>query len=72
MNTIVTTVADIDYGAGPQTSHTFVDCRYKVDEVGALHIYRGDGNVAAFAPGEWQTVVRGEILSEAGTMEGGR
>lgn len=70
MNTTVITFDQIDYGAGPSDRVTFVDSKYVVDtDDGTLHVYRGDGNVGSFPHGSWRAVVRGEVVSEAGTME---
>lgn len=48
----------------PDDPHVFVDCRWKVDETGSLHIFRApsDGDrggaamVAAFGAGSWSLV----------------
>lgn len=70
MNTTVITTDEHDFGAGRDRRVEFVDCRWKVDERGALHIYqlvnRGSASplnvpVAAFAPDAWLTVTNGSI-----------
>jgi len=65
MNTIVLSVEPLDFGAGPQVRHTFVECTHHIDG-GTLHIVSQDprvkGNVAGFAPGEWRGVVRGTVV----------
>lgn len=75
MNTTVITVDAHDFGAGRDRRVEFVDCRWKVDDRGALHIYqlapRGSGApahlpVAAFAPDAWLTVTNGSIHGAEG------
>lgn len=66
VNTTVLTVDEMDFGAGPQRTHVFVGCTHHV-EGDTLHIVskaNGDrGNVAAFPPGVWRAVVRGQIAN---------
>lgn len=44
----------------PDDPHIFVDCKWKVDERGCLHIFRASGDrntmVAAFGCGSWHLV----------------
>lgn len=72
MNTTVITVNPHDFGAGMSTRVEFVDCRYKVDDTGWLHIYQnvrhttGPQNlpVATFAPGTVAAAVNGSISGD--------
>lgn len=70
MNTTVITADAHDFGAGPQHRHTFVDCRWHVDNAGTLHIVRarGNGNSAAFAAGAWVSATDGSkvVAAEVG------
>lgn len=67
MNTTVLTAEPVDFGAGPQARHTFVDCRWHVDDSGTLHSVRerGQGNSAAFARGCWSSVSDGRSIVAA-------
>lgn len=66
MNTVIILRGPIDFGTGESSDRvTLVDTTYTVTD-GHLHVYRKDGELAAaFAPGEWRSVVRGDLESES-------
>lgn len=68
MNTTVIMAAAEDFGAGKDRRVEFRGCRWKVDDLGALHVY-STGQVAAFAPGAWLAVTDGSI-TESGVKVG--
>lgn len=45
------------YSTVQREPYVFIECRWKVDEVGCLHIFQSSGDrntmVAAFGVGEW-------------------
>lgn len=65
MDTIVITTDPADFGAGANDRVTFPRCTWHIDQ-GTLHIKQeGDkGNCAAFAPGAWRSVARGNVAAE--------
>jgi hypothetical protein len=68
VDTTVITLEPVDYGAGPTDRVVYHDCKYRVDESGALHVFPRDdpdrtGNVASYAPGAWASVLRGTVVA---------
>ncbi len=60
--TVYSTVTDVD------DPHLFVDCRWKVDPVGVLHIFRPIDSgrsemVAAFGRNAWQVAVSSDEVT---------
>lgn len=52
----------LDLGSGAHERVVFPDATHHVDEAGVLHIRSqivGAGNLAAFGPGEWRSLLAG-------------
>ena len=59
---LVVTHELIDVGAGAHRAVVFPDASHHIDDGGVLHVrstVQGRGNIAAFADGEWRTVIGG-------------
>lgn len=61
MNVTVMTAEELDFGTGLARRCVFTEAKYIVED-GDLHVYRdGEGNIAAFPKGSWQSVIRGKL-----------
>lgn len=67
MNTTVLTVDALDFGAGPHRKQTFPQCKWTVDQSGALHVIRegGRGTAMSFAHGSWRLATDGTSIVAA-------